>query len=158
MVYSSLVNSFNLDNSVEMSVYSPHGCMVMLAVDMDLMCSPTFDMKDLGKMRKVAYLAQEVAHIGNMLVTYPGELAERDLSCPIISLAVRKGFIEKTELGDMSLLPRIKKLEEVFKKKALSNIQKVAVYEKEILSVNIGGFSKYLAELFEKFAESRSLR
>src|SRR5207249_2063094 len=49
MVYSSLVNSFNLDNSVEMSVYSPHGCMVMLAVDMDLMCSPTFDIKDLGK-------------------------------------------------------------------------------------------------------------
>ena len=158
MVYSSLVNSFNLDNSVEMSVYSPHGCMVMLAVDMDLMCSPTFDIKDLGKMRKVSYLAQEVAHIGNMLITYPGELAERDLSCPIISLAVRKGLIEKEELGDMSVLPRIKKLEEIFKKRAQSHIQKVSVYEKEILSVNIGGFSKYLAELFEKFAESSSLR
>src|SRR5438552_15900173 len=40
MVYSSLVNSCNLDNSVEMSVYSLHGCMVMLASARHVACAP----------------------------------------------------------------------------------------------------------------------
>jgi hypothetical protein len=158
MIYSSLVNSIGLDNPLEMNMYSSYGCMVMLAMDMDLMCSPTFDMKDLGRMRAVGYLAQRVAHIGNMLNTYPGELAEKDLSSPIISMAVRRGLIEKEELGDMSVLPRLGKLEGIYKKKAQSYIQKVSTHEKEISSVNIRGFSDFLAKLMDRFSDSRSLR
>ncbi len=158
MIYSSLVNCIGLDNPLEMNMYSSYGCMVMLAMDMDLMCSPTFDMKDLGRMRAVGFLAQRVAHIGNMLNTYPGELAEKDLSSPIISMAVRKGIIEKEELGDLSVLPRLGKLEGVFKKKAQSYIQKVSTHEKEISSVNIRGFSDFLTKLMDRFSDSRSLR
>src|SRR5438445_12550692 len=115
--------------------------MVVPAMDMGRMCTPTFGTKDLGRMRAVGFLAQRVAHIGNMLNTYPGELAEKDLSSPIISMAVRKGIIEKEELGDLSVLPRLGKLEGVFKKKAQSYIQKVSTHEKEISIVNIRGFT-----------------
>ncbi len=158
MVYSSLVNTMELDNSIEMDIYSSYGCMVILAVDMDLMCSPSFDMKDLGKMRAVAYLGQKVAHIGNMLNTYRCEVLERDLSCPIISLAVRRGLIDRNELGDESIIPRLSKLEEIFEKRAHSYIQRASTYERQIRSVNIRGFSEFLTELLHRFKESRSLR
>src|SRR5439155_12441333 len=92
------------------------------------------------------------------LNTYPGELAEKDLSSPIISMAVRKGIIEKEELGDLSVLPRLSKLEGIYKKKAQSYIQIVSTHEKKISSVNIRGFSDFLTKLMDRFSDSRSLR
>ncbi|HZY48098.1 MAG TPA: hypothetical protein VFE96_09915 [Candidatus Bathyarchaeia archaeon] len=158
MVYSSLVNSLEFDSPLELNMYAAYGCMVMLAIDMDLMCSPTFDKKDLGRIRSVGVLAQRVTHIGNMLSTYPAELAERDLSSPIISMAVRKGLIERGEMGDPSALTRTRKLEDVFRKKAQSYIVRVAAIEKEISSVNIRGFSDFLGQLLNRFSDSTSLR
>jgi hypothetical protein len=158
MLYSYLANTEGIENPIETNFYSSYGCVVELAIDMDLMCSPAFDMKELGPMRTVASLAQKVAHIGNLLTTYPSELVERDVSSPIVSLALRKGLIRKDELGDRAVLPRVSKLEWVFKNKAYTYIRKVSDYEKEIRSVNIRGFSNYLAELLEKFEGSRSFR
>src|SRR5437773_12485412 len=100
MLYSYLANTEGIENPVETNFYSSYGCVVELAMDMDLMCSPAFDMKELGLMRTVASLAQKIAHIANLLTTYPSELVERDVSSPIISLAMRKGLIRKEELGD----------------------------------------------------------
>src|SRR5207247_4369683 len=132
MLYSYLANTEGIENPVETNFYSSYGCLVEVAIDMDLMCSPTFDMKELGPMRTVACLAQKVAHVGNMLTTYPSEIVERDVSSPIISLALRKGIIRKDELGDKAAVPKVGKLEWVFKNKAYSYIKKVAEYEKEI--------------------------
>jgi len=151
MDYSSLINTIGLDNSLEMNLHSPYGCAVILALDMDLMCSPGFDVKDLGVMRGIAYLAQRVAHIANMLGTYPREALERDLSCPIISLAIRKGVIREDELGHKAVLRKLAGLEWVFRKRAESSIQKMAAYEKKIRSVDILGFSGRLAKLVEKW-------
>ena len=115
-------------------------------------------MRELGSMRTVACLAQKIAHVGNMLTTYPSEVVERDVSSPIISLALRKGIIREDELGDKAAVPKVGKLEWVFKNKAYSYIKKVAEYEKEIRSINIRGFSNYLVELIERFEGSRLLR
>ena len=158
MLYSYLANTEGIENPVETNFYSSYGCVVELAMDMDLMCSPAFDMKELGPMRTVASLAQKIAHIANLLTTYPSELVERDVSSPIISLAMRKGLIRKEELGDKAVLPRLSKLEWIFKNKAYTYIRRVAEYEKEVRSLNIRGFSGYLAELLERFEGSRSLR
>ncbi len=158
MLYSYLANTEGIENPVETNFYSSYGCVVELAMDMDLMCSPAFDMKELGPMRTVASLAQKIAHIANLLTTYPSELVERDVSSPIISLAMRKGLIRKEELGDKAVLPRLGKLEWIFKNKAYTYIRRVAEYEKEVRSLNIRGFSGYLAELLERFEGSRSLR
>ena len=158
MIYSYLGNTDGIENPVETGFYSSYGCLVEVALDMDLMCSPSFDMKELGPMRSVACLAQKVAHVGNLLTTYPNELMERDVSSPIISLALRKGLIRREELGDKAALPKVSKLEWVFKNKAYCYIRKVAEYEKGIRSINIKGFSDYLLELVDRFEGSRTLR
>jgi hypothetical protein len=158
MMYSYLGNTAGIENQIETSFYSSYGCLVEVALDMDLMCSPAFDMKELGPMRTVACLAQKVAHVGNMLTTYPNEVLERDVSSPIISLALRKGLIQVDELGDKAAIPKVSKLEWVYKNKAYSYIKRVAEYEREVRSINIRGFSDYLVELIGKFEGSRSLR
>lgn len=157
-LYSYLSNTCSIENPIETNFHSSYGCQVEVALDMDLMCSPAFDMQELGPMRTIACLAQKVAHVANMLTTYPSEIMERDVSSPIISLALRKGVIRKDELGDASALPKVSKMEWVFKSKAYIYIRKVAECEKEIRSINIRGFSDYLKELIEKFEGSRALR
>ena len=158
MMYSYIANTDGIENPIETSFYSSYGCLVEVAIDMDLMCSPAFDMRELGLVRTVACLAQKVAHVGNMMTTYPSEVLERDVSSPIISLALRKGLIRHDELGDPSTIPKLSKLEWVFKSRAHSYIRKVADCEKEIRSINLRGFSDFLTELIDKFEGSRSLR
>jgi hypothetical protein len=158
MMYSYLANAEGIENPIETSFYSSYGCLVEIAIDMDLMCSPAFDMRELGLVRTVACLAQKVAHVGNMLTTYPSEVLEHDVSSPIISLALRKGVIRQDELGDASAIPKLNKMEWVFKSRAHSYIRKVAEYETEIRSINLRGFSDFLTELIEKFEGSRLLR
>ena len=157
-LYSYLSNTSGIENPIETSFHSSYGCQVEVAIDMDLMCSPAFDLTEFGSMRTIACLAQKVAHVANMLTTYPSEIVERDVSSPIISLALRKGVIRKEELGDRATIPKVSKLEWVFKSKAYTYIRKVAECEKEVRSINIRGFSDYLRELVERFEGSRSLR
>src|SRR3989441_12722255 len=158
MLYSYLANTEGIENPVETNFYSSYGCVVEVAIDMDLMCSPAFDMRELGLIRTIACLAQKVAHVGNMMTTYPSEVLESDVSSPIISLALRKGLIRRDELGVASTVPKLSKLEWVFKSRAHSYIRKVAECEKEIRSINLRGFSDFLIELIDKFEGSRPLR
>src|SRR5437667_290383 len=115
-------------------------------------------MTDQSPTRTIECMEQKTAPVGHMRTTYPSEVVERDVSSPIISLALRKGIIREDELGDKAAVPKVSKLEWVFKNKAYSYIKKVAEYEKEIRSINIRGFSNYLVELIERFEGSRSLR
>ncbi len=154
MEYSSLINTVGLDNPFEMSHHSPYGCAVILALDMDLMCLPNFDLKEMRTMRSISYLAQKIAHIANMLTTYPREVLEKDMSSPIISLAVRKRIITKEDLGGREVIEKLKPLEWIFRSRAMSQVQKVASYEKEIHSVNIRGFSQMLEELVKRWGTS----
>jgi hypothetical protein len=149
MEYSFLVNTCNISNYVEDKIYLPHGCMVILHCDMDLMCSRSFNMDELGNMRIIFHFAQKIAHIGNMLNTYPREILEKDLSSPIISLAIRKNIIDKNL--DPTDLQKIKNLEGLFKKKVEVYLEKIKKYESKINSVNIVGFSDRIKELFKAF-------
>jgi len=158
MMYSYLSNTDGVENPIETSFYSSYGCLVEVALDMDLMCSPAFEMKELGPMRTIACLAQKIAHVGNLLTTYPSELVEKDVSSPIIALALRKGLIRREELGDPAVLPKVSKLEWVFKNKAYTYIRRVAELEREVNSINLRGFSDYLLQLIERFEGSRELR
>jgi len=152
--YGSLINTYGLDNSFEMNHHSPYGVAVILFLDMDLMCMPSFDLKELRTMRSISFLAQKVAHIANVLGTYPREVLEKDMSSPIISLAIRKGIISKEELGDRATLQKLKQLEWIYRSKALSYAEKISTYEKQIRSVNIRGFSQMLGDLVTRWGTS----
>src|SRR2546427_13123760 len=102
MMYSSLANTDGIENPIETSFYSSYGCLVEVAIDMDLMCSPAFDMKELGLVRTVACLAQKVAHVGNMMTTYPSEDLGGRRIIQIITLDLRKGLIRHNRIGDAS--------------------------------------------------------
>jgi hypothetical protein len=151
MEYSYLANTIEMANPIDNRIHVPHGCMVMLHCDLDLMCSPRFDIADLGTMRMIFHMAQRVAHIGNLLNTYPREVLEKDLSCPLISLALRKGLITKEDLNDELILPKISVLESTFREEAEKYIRRAARYEKQVRSVNMIGFSAALKALLDTF-------
>ncbi|RLJ08159.1 MAG: hypothetical protein DRP16_01955, partial [Candidatus Aenigmatarchaeota archaeon] len=74
MRYSYLLNKIKIGNSLENKMHLPHGVMVLLHSDMDLMCSSKFNENELKYLRPFLYLAQEISHIGNLLNTYPREI------------------------------------------------------------------------------------
>lgn len=149
MRYSFLVNTLDIENDIENEIYLHHGCMVILHCDMDLMCSRDFDLKELKKVRVIFYLAQKIASIGNMLNTYPREVIEKDLSSPILSLAVRKGLVDKNL--DKIDFQKLKELEHIFIEKAREYIRKIKDLESEVSSINIKGFSDKLEWLLQAF-------
>ena len=75
MEYSFLVNEADFSSNAEDETYLNHGVMVILHCDMDLMCSPNFNYEELKKLRPILHWVQDVAHIGNMLNTYPKEIS-----------------------------------------------------------------------------------
>lgn len=81
MRYSRFVNTTpNAANFVENKVYVPHGMLILIQSDFDLMCSTKFDDREFGELREIVYLSQRLAKIGNLIATYPRELLEQDMS------------------------------------------------------------------------------
>src|SRR5438876_393113 len=141
MLYSYLANTEGIENPVETNFYSSYGCVVELAMDMDLMCSPAFDMKELGPMRTVASLAQKIAHIANLLTTYPSELVERDVSSPIISL-IAGTLLPASHTSSRSNM--FSNVDMIFWSWALEFIEKIAVILSEIISSRACRTSEYV--------------
>ncbi len=85
MRYSRFVNiDSDAVNLLENKVYVPHGMIVLIQLDFDLMCSKTFDNREFGQLREVGYLSQILAKVGNTIATYPRELLEEDMSSEAI--------------------------------------------------------------------------
>jgi hypothetical protein len=68
--------------------------MVVLHSILDLMCSPNFDKKELGKAIPLFKMADTVAMLSNTINTWPREIIERDYSSPILALALESGLVE----------------------------------------------------------------
>jgi hypothetical protein len=64
----------------------------------DLMHSPGFDRTELGTLRSLLTDLQQIARIGNWLVTWERELAEGDCSSGIIVRALQQGIVTPTEI------------------------------------------------------------
>lgn len=115
MEYGYLVNEEGIGNRHEDAAIHPHGCMVILHCDLDLMCSPSFNKDELPAAREAFYLAQRAVNLGNTLSTYPKELFERDKASVIIGEGLRQGLISDDDFqsGDNieQLEARLKPLE-----------------------------------------------
>lgn len=65
--YSDLVmRQPEMTNAVEHAMYSPQGMLVTCAATLDLMCSPNFDMDELGRLREAVWHAACMARYGDL--------------------------------------------------------------------------------------------
>lgn len=103
MRYSRFVNTTpQAINLLENKIYVPHGMIILIQLDFDLMCSKGFDDNELGTFREIAYLSQRLAKIGNLIATYPRELLEYDMSSEaVIRFAKDYGFDFKFKLNKL---------------------------------------------------------
>ena len=90
-------------NSVEHALYSPHGMMVTCAATMDLMCSPRFDVSELGPLREALWHAACMARYGNLLTTWRREIERGDFTSGVFSKAVDNGWLTRGELQEVTL-------------------------------------------------------
>ena len=157
MRYSFLVNTENLSNDLEDKIYLSHGVMVMLHCDMDLMCSPLFDYEEIKILRPILYLAQDVAHIANMLNTYPKEVGELDFSSPIISLSLRKGIITKNMIIKEPEIAcsRLRSLIPYYEKRIKANLEEIKAQSGKITSIDMNDFYTRLEEVWSEFLKRR---
>ena len=153
--YGYLVNVTDVYSVTESEMYSPHNMMIIMYLDMDLMCSPDFRTDELWKLRPIFHHIQDIMHMGNMMNTYPRELKEKDFSCPIIALALRKGLIEKeTIINDpQSVMMRLNSLIPVFKRRVEQDFRKIIKQCDSIESIDISDFCGRLRSIWEEFLE-----
>lgn len=94
MRFSFMVNNNPyLINSVEYWSYFPASQQLMAHRTLDLMCSPKFNVKELGLMRKIIWHSQQMLRIGNCLSTWQRESEEGDYSSDIFAYLVDEGML-----------------------------------------------------------------
>jgi hypothetical protein len=153
MKYSYLVNQIGMNNLLEDEMYIKHGCMVILHADMDLMCSPTFDKKELKKLRPILHWIEDIVHIGNLMNTYAKEVEEADFSSPMLSLALDKGLFDRqTVLKNPEFaISKLENLVPYFKEKIEDDFQKIEYYADSIKSIDITEVVNRLRKVIDGF-------
>lgn len=103
MRYSHLANEhIELLNLAEHDLYTPHNMHMIISSTLDLMCSPSFDRNEWGKVRDAAWHGQCMGRIGNLTTTWERELGDADYSSGVYASALNSGdlTIEELRAGD----------------------------------------------------------
>ncbi len=99
MDYSRVLNdNATMANRTEAERFDAYNMAMFPYADVDLMHSPTFQIRELGALRSLLCELQQMARIGNWLTTWERELAEGDFSSGITVCALRRGVIQPAEL------------------------------------------------------------
>ncbi|MBI2530138.1 MAG: hypothetical protein HYW05_03265 [Candidatus Diapherotrites archaeon] len=158
MKFAHLVNTVpNLNNLVENRAYGHHSMTVIMCGTIDLMCSPSFDMRDFSKIRKVLYYAQQLARIGNMINTYPREINEEDISSEILTMAIEDKIIDseklKNSLRDKNNVVLITQLVKKFDEYWDDLYFKIKEVGRDIKSIDINEFLRERKFIQQKYEE-----
>ncbi len=98
MEYSYLINKNPyLINEKEHWPHLSANMGTMICYTIDLMCS-SFNIKNLGKLRKVGWEAQKMARIGNWVSTWKREIKEEDFTSGVIPYALKNNLIKIEDL------------------------------------------------------------
>lgn len=101
MRYSHLLNAhLHLLNLAEHDLYTPHNMHIMICSTFDVMGSPKFDCRDLGRLREAVWNAQWMGRIGNLATTWQRELGEGDFTSGVYARAVAHGDLSVQQLLD----------------------------------------------------------
>ncbi len=100
MKYSFLVNkNIYLINRIEYWLFLPYNMQSFVSYTVDLMCSPSFKIKDLRVLREIIWFLQKMAKIGNWLSTWERELREKDFTSGIFAEALDSGTLKTNKLA-----------------------------------------------------------
>jgi len=100
MRYSCLLNKdLNLLNVTEHELYLPHAMHMMSFSTLDLMCTPNFQVQELGRFRESIWHAQCMGRVGNLLSTWRREIAQTDFTSGVFARAVIHGDLSVEQLN-----------------------------------------------------------
>ncbi len=100
MRYSCLLNeNLSLLNVTEHELYLPHAMHMMSFSTLDLMCTPEFDVHELGRFREAIWHAQCMGRVGNLLCTWEREIEQTDFTSGVFARAVIKGDLDVDQLN-----------------------------------------------------------
>ncbi len=103
MFYSCLVNTKpEIINFTESKINTAHNMIIYLYIDVDLIASPSFDLRELGMLREMIWYVQQMARVGNWITTWKRELKEKDFSSGVFAYAVSNGVIDVEDLTERS--------------------------------------------------------
>jgi len=148
--YSIMVNTDrSMVNLVENEIYGPHGTLLMAHGTVDLMCSPGFDIKELGSLREILMIGHKIAQLCNMINTYIREIEEEDISSPIIINALLDNpDIDISELKNNGR-DFFEKLENQFEDRVQDHLYEIKDFAHEIKTINVVNFAETMNEIWE---------
>jgi CRP-like cAMP-binding protein len=88
-------------NPAEHELYPPHNMNMMVFSTIDLMAAPPVAAAELGALREVAWHAQSMGQLSNMIVTWEREIYDRDFSSRIFAIALSRGVLSPDELATL---------------------------------------------------------
>lgn len=154
-LHSLLINtSYSGASIIENDVYGHHGTLVMVHGTWDLMCSPGFNIRELGDIREGVYHASCAARLCNQINTYPRELDEGDFSSPIILHCRKVHNLTATQLLKRSGRELLKKSERFFEDQFKIHVKEIRRLSERVQSVDMN----HLAEVFESIYEDYRVR
>lgn len=99
--YSYLLNRYpEMSNLTELYCYDSHNMSMLMYLDADLMYAVDVDGDELGAIRDIVYLAQEIGRIGNWITTWKREVGEDDYTSGVLVSAVESGTISAQDIRD----------------------------------------------------------
>ena len=150
-------------NLTEHDLYLPHNMHMMVSGTFDMMCSPDFDARELGRVREVLWRAQCMGRIGNLVSTWERELRDRDFTSGVFSYAIRIGAVTADRLAKGPIdetRDAIKngKCEEHFIEQWREHRDLLLGFGESIRSVDVPLLAAGLETLFEIHMASRGLK
>ncbi len=163
MRYSAVINRMpHAMNMAEHDLYLPHSMHMIVDGTLDLMCSPSFDASELGKMRTLLCDVQYMGRIANLITTWQRELPERDFTSGVFVLAIEQGYLSPDDLreGDPEQLRQIiqrYRCEEYFLARWQECRQRIAAMADQIKSFDVMELLDGLDGLLRIYIASRGL-
>jgi len=149
-LHSLLINSeYNGSSIVENDIYGHHGTLLMVHGTWDLMCSPGFNLAELGDVREAIYHASCAARLCNMINTYTRELAEGDYSSPMILRCCRLHKLAPTELLGNKGRELLKESRAYYEDRIHEHIASIRNLADRVKTVDL----EHLADVFESIYE-----
>ena len=101
-----------LINETEYSMYFPCSILGMVYTTLNLMCSPGFDIQELGIIRRITWEAQDMVRIGNWVGTWEREIQGKDYTSGIFAYLVDSNILTIDKLVKKNSIEIIKRIKE----------------------------------------------